>query len=138
MAGIGFVTTDLPQGNSLADIKQQGASHGCRMCMAPRNRLTDDTYDTINNAQFHHITEQLFEQLQTLINQNALQTVIDTFRVEYGFCSKPGILSSLSHDCHLQMLQDAYHTFGGKVQKLINSILSLFNDASKETFLKYW
>jgi len=42
VAGIGLVTADLPQGNSLADIKQQGACHGCRMCMAPRNRLTDD------------------------------------------------------------------------------------------------
>ena len=36
------------------------------------------------------------------------------------------------------MLQDAYHAFGGKVQKLIDLTLSLFNDGGKETFLKYW
>ena len=50
VARVGLVTADLPQGNSLADIKQQGASHGCRMCMAPQNRLTDNTYDTIDNV----------------------------------------------------------------------------------------
>jgi len=138
VAGIGLVTADLPQGNSLADIKQQGASHGCRMCMAPRNQLTDNTYDTINNARFHHITEQLFEQLQTLINQNASQTIINTFQVEYGLCSKLGILSSLSCDRHLQTPQDAYYAFGDKVQKLIDSTLSLFNNSGKEIFLKYW
>jgi len=138
VAGVGLVTADLPQGNSLADIKQQGASRGCRMCMAPQNRLTDNTYDTIDNARFHHITEQLFEQLQRLINQNASQTEINTFRVQYGLCSKPGILSSLSRDRHLQTPQDAYHAFGGKVQRLIDSTLNMLNDNGKEAFLKYW
>jgi hypothetical protein len=138
VAGVGLVTADLPQGNHLADIKQQGASHGCRMCMAPQDRLTDNTYDTINNGRFHHITEQLFERLQTLTNQNALQTTINTFRVQYGLCSKQGILSSLSRDRHLQTPQDAYHAFGGKVQRLIDSTLSMLNDGGKETFLKYW
>src|SRR6185369_4098016 len=131
VAGVGLVTADLLQGNHLADIKQQGASRGCRMCMAPQDRLTDNTYDTINNARFHHITEQLFEQLHTLINQNAPQTAINTFRVQYGLCSKPGILSSLSRDRHLQMPQDAYHAFGGKVQRLIDSTLSMLNDGGK-------
>jgi len=106
--------------------------------MAPQNRLTDNTYDTIDNARFHHITEQLFEQLQRLINQNASQTEINTFRVQYGLCSKPGILSSLSRDRHLQTPQDAYHAFGGKVQRLIDSTLNMLNDNGKEAFLKYW
>ena len=138
VAGIGLVTADLPQGNNLADIKQQGASRGCRMCMASQDHLTDNTYDTIDNARFHHITEQLFEQLQRLINQNASQTEINTFRVQYGLCSKPGILSSLSRDRHLQTPQDAYHAFGGKVQRLIDSTLNMLNDNGKEAFLKYW
>ena len=52
VTGVGLVTADLPQGNHLADIKQQGASRGCRMCMTPQNHLTDNTYDTIDNAQY--------------------------------------------------------------------------------------
>ena len=138
VAGIGLVTADLPQDNNLADVKQQGASCGCRMCMASQDHLTDNTYDTINNARFHHITKQLFEQLQTLVNQNASQTTINTFRVQNGLCSKLGILSSLSHDHHLQMPQDAYYAFRGKVQRLIDLTLSILNDVGKETFLKHW
>ena len=36
------------------------------------------------------------------------------------------------------MPQDAYHAFRGKVQRLIDSTLSMLNDVSKETFLKHW
>ena len=34
VAGISLVTADLSQGNNLADIKQQGVSYSCKMCMA--------------------------------------------------------------------------------------------------------
>ena len=60
------------------------------------------------------------------------------FEYNYGLCSKPDILSSLLCDHHLQMLQDAYHVFRGKVQRLIDSTLSMLNNVGKETFLKHW
>ena len=106
--------------------------------MVPHERLNDETYDTIKNARFHHITQQLFEQLQTLVNQNASEAAISTFQVQYGLCLRPGTFSNLSRDRHLQTPQDAYHAFGGKVQRLIDSTLNMLNDNGKETFLKYW
>ena len=54
IASIGLVTADMPQGNDLCDVKKQGALYGCRNCLVPKDRLTDNTFDRIRGARFHH------------------------------------------------------------------------------------
>ncbi|CAG8725213.1 33868_t:CDS:2, partial [Gigaspora margarita] len=138
IASIGLITADLSQENSLSDVKKQGAIYGCRNCLAPKNRLTDTTFDRIRYARFHQITKEHFIELQTLINQNATKTEIEDFTKRHGIRSKPGILSTLSRDHHLQTSQDTYHAVAGKIQKLLECTFNLLNESGKRQFLKHW
>src|SRR5438132_10745947 len=52
ITSIGLVTADMPQGNDLCDVKKQGALYGCRNCLVPKDRLTDNTFDSIASALF--------------------------------------------------------------------------------------
>ena len=96
VASIGLVTADMPQGNDLCDVKKQGALYGCRNCLVPKDRLTDNTFDRIRGARFHHVTNEYFVQLQTLIDQHVTKAEIDNFTRRRGLRSRPGVLSSLS------------------------------------------
>lgn len=132
------MTADMPQGNDLSDVKKQGALYGCRNCLVPKDHLTDNTFDRIRFARFHHITKARFTELQRLINQNVSQKEIKDFTRRYGIRSILGVLSSLSRDRHLQTPQDAYHAVAGKVQRLLECTLNLLNDNGKKQLLKYW
>ncbi|CAG8842545.1 5671_t:CDS:2, partial [Racocetra persica] len=98
-------------GNELSDVKKQGALYGCRNCYVPKDQLTDTTFDRI---RFKNFTKR------------------------YGLRSKPGILSTLSRDCHLQTPHDSYHAVTGKVQRLLECTLNLLNKNEKNQFLQYW
>jgi hypothetical protein len=128
----------MPQGNDLCDVNKQGALYGCRDCLVPKDRLTDNTFHRIRFARFHHITEERFIELQTLINQNAPNTEIKDFTKRHGLRSKPGVLSTLSRDRHLQTPQDTYHAVAGKIQRLLECTLNLLNENGKKEFLTYW
>ncbi len=138
VASIGLVTADMPQGNDLCDVKKQGALYGCRNCLVPKDRLTDNTFDRIRGARFHHVTNEYFVQLQTLIDQHVTKAEINNFTRRHGLRSKPGVLSSLSRDRHLQTPQDAYHAIAGKIQRLLKITFDLLNDNGKKEFVKYW
>ncbi|CAG8805980.1 2689_t:CDS:2, partial [Dentiscutata erythropus] len=56
--------------NELSDVKKQDALYGYQNCLVPKDQLTDTTFDRIHSARFHHITQELFIELQTLISQN--------------------------------------------------------------------
>ena len=56
----------------------------------------------------------------------------------YGLCLKKNILDRLYRDRHQQCPQDLYHAMAGKVKKLMECTLALFNDAGNDTFLKIW
>lgn len=86
----------MPQGNDLSDVKKQGASYGCRNCLVPKDRLTDNAFDGRRFARFHHITKERFIELQELINENVTQIEIKDFTRRHGLRSKLGVLSSLS------------------------------------------
>src|SRR5437588_1322908 len=77
-------------------------------------------------------------QLQMLIDQDVAKVEINNFTRRYGLWSKPGILSSLLQDHHLQTPQDAYHAIAGKVQRFLNITFNLLNDNGKKAFVKYW
>ena len=138
VASIGLVTADMPQGNDLCDVKKQGTLYGCHNCLVPKDQLTDNTFDRIRDTHFHHVTNEYFVQLQTLIDQHVTKAEIDNFTRRRGLRSKPGVLSSLSRDRHLQTPQDAYHAIAGKVQRLLKITFDLLNDNGKKEFVKYW
>jgi len=138
IASIGLVTADMPQGNDLCNVKKQGALYGCRNCLSPKDHLTDNTFDRIRFSHFDHVTEERFIELQRLINRNVPKTEIKNFTRQHGLRSKPGVLSTLSRDRHLQTPQDAYHAVAGKVQRLLECTLNMLNESGKKEFLKYW
>src|SRR5205807_8194485 len=115
ITSIGLVTADMPQGNDLCDVKKQDALYGCRNCLVPNDRLTDNTFDRIRGARFHQVTNEHFVQLQTLIDQGVTKAEINNFARRYGLRTNQGALSSFSRDRHHQTPQDAYHAIAGKV-----------------------
>jgi len=132
--GLGVVTADLPQGNDLCGVKRHGAHHGCRSCEAKTEELTDYNYDVTRHSRYHHITDVQFSEIQSqenLTNRMRIAT-------RYGLCLKKNILDRLYRDRHQQCPQDLYHAMAGKVKKLMECTLALFNDAGNDTFLKIW
>ena len=84
IASIGLVTADMPQGNDLCDVKKQGTLYGCRNCLVPKDRLTDNTFYRIHGAHFYRVTNEHFVQLQTLIDQDMTKAEINNFAQRYG------------------------------------------------------
>src|SRR6185369_3015973 len=56
IAGLGSVTADLPQGNIHASVKNHGGIRGSRSCKASRESLTNSSFDILENARYHHLT----------------------------------------------------------------------------------
>ena len=100
--------------------------------------MTDNAFDRRRFAHFHHITKERFIELQGLINENAPNIENNNFTRRHGLQSKPGVLSSLLRDRHLQTPQDAYHAVAGKIQRLLECTLNLLNDSGKKQLLEYW
>ena len=96
ITSIRLVTTDMPQGNDLSDVKKQGTSYECRNCLVPKDQLTDNVFDGRHFAHFHHITKECFIELQGLINKNVTQIEIKDFTRCNSLRLKLGVLSSLS------------------------------------------
>src|SRR5581483_4077006 len=138
IAALGVVTADLPQGNDLADTKRHGGNFGCRSCLAPKERLSDYTFDIKLNARYNHLTDKKIIQLKELERSNVSQKVINDYCTEHGLSRHPSILNKLIRDRHLQTPQDAYHTVAGKVQRLMECTFSLLNPVGETTFLRYW
>ena len=58
IAGLGVVTSDLPQGNDLAGVLRHNAIRGCRTCMISRNLSTSLDQDVSQTSRYHHITDE--------------------------------------------------------------------------------
>ncbi|PKK58908.1 hypothetical protein RhiirC2_763064 [Rhizophagus irregularis] len=63
VAGLGCITTDLPQGNDLTGIKRHGAIKGCRTCLVAKENATDENLDITSISRYHHITDTQFEDM---------------------------------------------------------------------------
>ncbi|CAG8740115.1 28130_t:CDS:2, partial [Dentiscutata erythropus] len=109
-----MLIADLPQENELNDVKKQGALYGCRNCLVPKDQLTNATFNRIHGARIKEFTKR------------------------YGLRSKPGILSTLSQNHHLQTPHDAYYAVARKIQRLLEHTFNLLNENGKNQFLKYW
>ena len=78
--GLGVITSDLPEGNEQAGIKNHNAHYGCRNCKIHHNNLHDITFDISRHGWYHHKTTLQFVAIndaQTRIEQDFLAT-------EYG------------------------------------------------------
>ncbi|CAG8815697.1 12059_t:CDS:2, partial [Racocetra persica] len=106
--GLEVVTADLPQGNNLCGVKRYNANRGCR------------------NIQFSEIRSQ-----RNFLNKMKVAA-------EYGLCLKKNILDLLYRDRHQQYSQDLYYAMAGKVKKLLEYMITLFNDEGVNIFLKMW
>ncbi|CAG8777285.1 6721_t:CDS:1, partial [Cetraspora pellucida] len=51
---------------------------------------------------------------------------------------KPGPLSILNWDRHVQSPQDAYHSMAGKMRTLLEATFNAFNLNGENAFLKHW
>ncbi|CAJ0750133.1 13749_t:CDS:2 [Entrophospora sp. SA101] len=75
--GLGVITSDLPEGNEQAGIKNHNAHYGCHNCMIHHNNLHDITFDISKHGRYHHKTTLQFAAMndaQTQIEQDFLAT----------------------------------------------------------------
>ena len=63
IAGLGVVTSDLPQGNDMAGVKRHNANKGCRTCLVPHESLTNYDQDVPKSSRYHHITDGQFKEI---------------------------------------------------------------------------
>ena len=133
IGGVGCVTTDLPQGNDLADVKRHGANHGCRTCNVPNNKYTDQNYDYIKNARFQQQTNERVIEIES----QRSKTDREKLATEYGL-TKPGPLNILKWDRHIQTPQDAYHSMAGKARTLLEATFNILNTSGENDFLEHW
>jgi hypothetical protein len=134
MAGLGVVTSDLPQGNDLTGIKRHNANKGCRTCLVPHELLTKFDQDIPNISRYHHITNEQFKE----ILQENVSSAKERLCTKYGLRLRPSILDKLKRDRHLQSPQDAYHATAGKIGRLLRLTCELFSREGENDFIKSW
>ena len=61
--GLGNITSDLPEGNEQAGIKNHNANYGCCMCTINHDELNDMSFDLVAGARYHHKTSLQFAEL---------------------------------------------------------------------------
>ncbi|CAB4444803.1 unnamed protein product [Rhizophagus irregularis] len=89
MGGLGDITSDLPEGNEQAGVKNHNANYGCRNCTIHRNELHDMSFDILANGQYHHNTTLQINEL----NNTRTQGECDSLSTQYGIRNKPSILT---------------------------------------------
>jgi len=134
VGGLGCVTADLPQGNDLAGVKRHNAQYGCRTCKVPHDHMSDATFDVIKNGRYRHITRAEFEKIE---NSNTRASK-GQLAQEYGLRIGGSPLNGLLFDCHIQIPQDAYHAFAGKIHKLLEATLAILSSEGKENWILAW
>jgi len=134
IAGLGVVTSDLPQGNDMAGVKRHNANKGCRTCLVTHDLLTKFDQDVPNISRYHHITNEQFKA----ISQENVSSTKAQLCTEYGLRLKPSILDELKRDRHLQNPQDVYHATAGKIGRLLKLTCELFSKEGETDFIKTW
>ena len=134
IAGLGIVTSDLPQGNDLAGVLRHNAVRGCRTCMISRNLSTSLDQDVSQTSRYHHITDEQIEE----ISQETISSRQKQFCIKYGLRSQPCILDMLKREKHLQTPQDVYHATVGKIGRLLKLTCELFSQEGEDEFVRTW
>ncbi|CAG8661039.1 10298_t:CDS:2, partial [Funneliformis mosseae] len=80
IGGLGIITSDLPEGNEQAGVKNYNAHHGCRNCMIHHSELDNISFDTVRHSRYHHKTTLQFStirRVQTQAKRDALAMQYD-------------------------------------------------------------
>jgi len=133
IAGLGSVTADLPQGNVHASVKNHGGIRGCRSCKAPRESLTNPSFNILENARYYHFTDTEITRInqETGITRSRLAT-------EYGLRLYPSPFDTLLRDRHINTPHDPYHAIGGKILKLLDVTMGLLLASGENVWNMHW
>ncbi|CAB5190902.1 unnamed protein product [Rhizophagus irregularis] len=132
--GLGVITSDLPEGNKQAGVKNHNVNYGCRNCMIHHNDLHDIFFDIAKHGRYHHKTT-----LQIADIKNAqTQTERDFLATEYGIRENPSIFDKVMRDRHLQCPHDPFHCMGGMAREMLQATFEILTAVGEEEFLKTW
>jgi hypothetical protein len=134
IAGLGVVTSDLPQGNDMVGTLRQNALKGCRTCTVSRESFTDYTQDMQTLLRYHQITDNQFNEIINEDNKSEKKRLCTT----YGLKSQPNILDELKRERHLQAPQDIYHATAGKIGRLLEFTCEIFSKKGENDFIETW
>lgn len=134
MGGLGDITSDLPEGNEQAGVKNHNANYGCRNCTIHRNELYDMSFDILANGRYHHNTSLQINEL----NNARTQAERDSLSTQYGIRNKPSIFDNVIRDRHLQCPHDAFHCMGGLANQMLQATFAILTSKGEELFLTNW
>ncbi len=132
--GLGDITSDLPEGNEQAGIKNHNANYGCRMCTINHDELNDMSFDIIAEARYHHKTSLQFAELSNAQTRNERELLSQ----QYGIRDKPSIFDNVIRDRHLQCPHDAFHCMGGLANQMLQATFAILMTKEEESFLTNW
>ena len=134
IAGLGVVTSDLPQGNDMTGVLRHNAKKGCRTCTVSHESLTDRNQDVPKISRYHHIIDDQFKEILQEDTVSAKKLLC----TEYGLRLQPSILDKLKRERHLQTPQDVYHATAGKIGRLLMLTCGSFSREGESDFIKTW
>ncbi|CAG8654579.1 5616_t:CDS:2, partial [Racocetra persica] len=109
---LAMATADLPQENDIAGVLQHNANLGYHSCKAPKDKLTDLSFDIYFNGRYYQITNQEFQH----ISEQLTKTTRSRLCSQYELRLLPSPLDPILHDRYQYTLQDVYHAIAGKLQ----------------------
>lgn len=131
--GLGVHTTDLPQGNTQANIKRHNALRGCRFCYVESNEWNNLNLDMIAYGRYEQLTLRQLKHLHSLESNSEKQQ----FARDHGLATRlTQPFSDILFDRHVQIPVDPAHCIcQGLDAVLIEATLSAFSPAGKEKFV---
>lgn len=130
MGGLGDITSDLPEGNEQAGVKNYNANYSYYNCTIHRNELHDMSFDILANRRYHHNTTLQINEL----NNARTQAERDSLSTQYGIQNKPSIFDNVIQDHHLQYPHDAFHCMEGLANQMLQAIFAILISESKSYF----
>ncbi|CAB4445399.1 unnamed protein product [Rhizophagus irregularis] len=112
VAGLGFVTADLPQGNDLAGVMRHNAKKGCRFCMIEKHESLKSFDDLSKELRYHQLMDREFEKI---LSSNSL-TEQKVLCSELGLKNQKPVLDDLMFDRLLQTPHDIYHAIADRLR----------------------
>ncbi|POG59717.1 hypothetical protein GLOIN_2v1847995 [Rhizophagus irregularis DAOM 181602=DAOM 197198] len=132
--GLGNITSDLPEGNEQARIKNHNANHGCRICIIHHDELNNMSFDLAMGRRYHHKTSLQFVELDNAQTHGEREFLSQ----QYGIRNKPSIFDNVTCDRHLQCPHDVFHCMGGLASNILQETFSILMTKGEELFLTIW
>ncbi|CAG8726471.1 6401_t:CDS:2, partial [Funneliformis mosseae] len=91
--GLGVITSDLPEGNEQAGVKNHNAHYGCCNCMIHHSELDNISFDTARHSRYYHKTILQFStirRVQTQAQRDALAMQYEMLQLTFEILSSKG------------------------------------------------